>query len=127
MEALASNGETILVVDDQIDQREIAAEMLEYYGYSVQTVASGEKAIEYVKERDVDLLILDMIMGDGMDGLETFQNILEIRPDQKAIIATGYSETNRIKEARKIGVGAILKKPYLLEQLGLAVKGELCK
>ena len=120
-------GETILVVDDVEEQRKIAASMLKELGYSVVSVSSGEEAVEYLKTNKVGLLLLDMIMDPGMDGLDTYKKILEIRPGQKVIIASGFSETDRVKEVQNLGAGAYLKKPFLLEKIGLAVKEELEK
>ena len=96
-------------------------------GYLVTSVSSGEEAIEYLKSRSADLIILDMIMDPGIDGLETYRRILELHPGQRAIIASGFSETERVKEAQKLGAGEYIKKPYTLEQIGLAVKKELEK
>jgi len=118
---------SILIVDDIIEQREIASSMLEQLGYPVTSVSSGEEAIEYLKSRSADLIILDMIMDPGIDGLETYRRILELHPGQRAIIASGFSETERVKEAQKLGAGEYIKKPYTLEQIGLAVKKELEK
>ena len=70
-------------------------------------------------------MVLDMIMDPGIDGLEMYKRILHIHPHKKAIIASGYSETERVKEAQKLGTGAYIKKPYTLEEIGLAVKEEL--
>jgi CheY-like chemotaxis protein len=114
-----------LVVDDIESQRQIAAEMLEKLGYQVTTVASGEEAINYIQNKMTDLLILDMIMEPGIDGLETYRKILKIRPDQKSIIASGYSESVRVKEALQLGAGAYVKKPYLMENIGRAIRTEL--
>ena len=69
-----------------------------------------------------DLVIVDMIMAPGIDGLETYRRIKNLHPSQKAIIASGYSESERVKEAQKIGAGAYIKKPYLIEKFGRAVK-----
>jgi len=99
--------------------------MLKTFDYLVTSVSSGEEAVEYLKNNSVDLLILDMIMDPGMDGLDTYRKILEIRPGQKAIIASGFSETNRVKEVQRLGAGAYVKKPYTFEKIGLAVKAEL--
>ena len=68
-----------------------------------------------------------MIMDPGIDGLETYKKILEFNPTQKAIIASGFSETEMVKEAQRLGAGKYLKKPYTLEKIGLAVKEELEK
>ena len=118
-------GESILVVDDIKEQRQIATEMLEKLGYLVTTKSSGEKAIKYLQEHSTDLLVLDMIMEPGIDGLETYKKILQIRPGQKSIIASGYSESARVKEAQNLGAGTYVKKPYLLENIGRAIRAEL--
>jgi PAS domain S-box-containing protein len=120
-------GESILVVDDVREQREIASGILKRLGYAPYSVSSGEEAVEYVKNNVPDLLILDMIMNPGMDGLETYRRILEMHPGQRAIIASGFSETARVKEARNMGAGAYVKKPYSLEEIGLTVRAELDK
>ncbi|MGD9350455.1 MAG: ATP-binding protein [Desulfobacterales bacterium] len=125
LEAIKGNGESILIIDDIAEQRQIASEMLEKLGYRVTAVASGEAAVEYLVNHTVDLIVLDMIMDPGIDGLETYQKILQIRPGQRTIIASGYSESERVKEAQRIGAGAYIKKPYLIEKFGRAVKEEL--
>jgi YesN/AraC family two-component response regulator len=66
-----------------------------------------------------------MIMDPGMDGLDTYKAIVEIYPQQKAIIVSGFSETERVRHARSLGVGDYLRKPYVIEKLGLAVRKEL--
>lgn len=121
------NGETILIVDDVETQREIATAMLTTLGYAPASVRSGEEAIAYLKTRSVDLLLLDMIMRPGIDGLETYQRIIAMHPGQKAIIASGFSETERVKEAQQLGAGSYIRKPYSIERLGLAIKKELAK
>jgi PAS domain S-box-containing protein len=118
-------GETILVVDDVRDQRDLAIGMLRKLNYNVSIVSSGEEAIEYLKEHTVDLLVLDMIMDPGMDGLDTYRSILEIHTKQKAIIVSGFSESDRVRTAQALGAGAYVKKPYVIEKLGLAVRKEL--
>ena len=119
------NGETILIVDNVEEQRATATAMLRRLGYKAVSVPNGEEAIEYVKNNKVDLLVLDMIMDPGIDGLETYKRISEFKPGQKAIIASGFTETNLVKQAQSLGVGAYVKKPYLLESIGIAVKTEL--
>ena len=117
-QALArGNGETILLVDDDAEQRSIGESILTTLGYKVKTAASGEDAVAFLKESSADLILLDMIMEPGMDGLETYQSVLKIRPDQKVIIVSGYSATDRIKKAMELGVRRYVKKPYGLEEL----------
>ncbi|MCP5107245.1 MAG: response regulator [bacterium] len=121
------HGERILVVDDVPEQREISTTLLTSLNYSVETVPSGEEAIIYMKKHSVDLIILDMIMDPGMDGLDTYRIVLNKHPGQKAIITSGYSETDRVRKAQVLGAGAYIKKPYTLEKIGLAVRAELEK
>jgi CheY-like chemotaxis protein len=125
IEDYRGRGESILVVDDVKEQRAIASGILTRLGYRVDAVAGGEQAIAYLHEKAVDLIVLDMIMEPGIDGLETYQRIVELHPGQKAVIASGYSESERVKEAQKLGAGAYVKKPYLMENLALAIRMEL--
>jgi CheY-like chemotaxis protein len=114
-------------VDDVEGQRELASQMLNNLNYHVATVSSGEEAVEYVKQTRFDLIVLDMIMDPGMDGLDTYKKILEIHPKQKAIIVSGFSESDRVKKALELGVGDYVRKPYILENIGLAIRRELDK
>lgn len=125
LETYKGRGEAILVVDDIEAQRELAAAMLGRLGYSVDTVSSGEAAIDYLKTRQVDLVVLDMIMEPGMDGLETYEKILEHNPRQRAVIVSGYAETGRVRKAQEMGAGQFVKKPYIMEKIGMAIREEL--
>jgi len=124
-ESYRGRGEAILVVDDVKEQRELAATMLSKLGYCVDAVPSGEEAVTYLKSKRADLLVLDMIMDPGMDGLETYERIVEINRKQKAIIVSGFSETDRVKKALKLGAGTYVRKPYVMEKIGLAIRREL--
>ena len=119
------NDESILVVDDIKEQRELAARMLGNLNYKVATVASGEEAVQYLRDKKADLIVLDMIMDPGMDGLDTYKAIVEIHPRQKAIIVSGFSETDRVSKAQALGAGTYVRKPYVTEKLGMAVRKEL--
>ena len=123
----SGKGESILIVDDVDEQREIASKILNKLGYSVASESSGERAVNYLKSNSVDLILLDMIMDPGIDGLETYKRIIKFNPHQKAIIASGFSETDKVKEAQKLGVGYCIKKPYSIESLGMAIRAELDK
>lgn len=125
IEDYMGKGESVLVVDDVYEQRNIAVMLLKRLGYCVTTVSSGEAAVDFVTNHDVDLLILDMIMDPGIDGLETYRRILKLNPNQKAIIVSGFSETKRVKEAQSLGAGSYVRKPYLMEKIGKAVRAEL--
>ncbi len=118
-------GESILVVDDVKEQRKLARNMLTTLGYRTAAVSSGEEAVEYLRTSRADLMVLDMIMTPGIDGLETYRRVLEISPGQKAVIVSGYSETERVQEVQKLGAGAYIRKPYLMEKIGIAIRKEL--
>jgi CheY-like chemotaxis protein len=122
---LHGHGERILVVDDEKQQRYIADKMLSLLGYRVDTVASGEEAVAFVTRQKVDLVILDMIMDPGINGRQTFEQIIRVRPKQRALIASGFSENIEVEKAQKLGAGSFLRKPYTIEQLGVAVQKNL--
>lgn len=125
IEQYMGNGESVLVIDDIAEQRDVASGILTRLGYRVHAVSSGEEALEYLKDHPADILVLDMIMIPGIDGLTTYQKVLEINPRQKAILVSGFSETDRVREAQKLGAGAYVKKPYIMEKIGLALREEL--
>ena len=127
LEDYLGHGEKILVVDDEERQREIASGILTKLGYIAESVSSGEDAIEYVKTNPVDLILLDMVMPKGINGRKTYEEIIKIRPGQKAIIASGYAKTKEVDKAQELGAGKYIKKPYTLPKVGLAVKEELEK
>lgn len=125
IEDCKGNGETVLVIDDVKSQREISCNMLNILGYKTKAVSSGLEAIEYLKKNAVDLLLLDMIMEPGINGRETYEKIVKIHPYQKAIIVSGFSETDEVKKTQRLGAGRYVKKPFTLETLCLAVHEEL--
>jgi two-component system, cell cycle sensor histidine kinase and response regulator CckA len=115
------------VVDDVTEQREIASAILTELGYDVTSVPSGEAALAYLESSNADLLVLDMIMDPGMDGLDTYRQVLRLNPNQRAVVASGFSETERIKEVLHLGATVYLKKPYTIENIALAVRSALRK
>lgn len=122
---LRGGTESILVVDDDQLQREAASQMLKLLGYRVDAASSGESAINYLRDRKVDLLILDMVMPDGIDGTETYRRARQVRPGQRALIVSGFAETERVREAQALGAGSYVRKPVTLEKLARAVRQEL--
>lgn len=127
LSSLKGNGEMILVIDDVKSQREITCMMLEALGYNASAVESGEAAVAYLKEHHVDLLVLDMILDQGINGRETYEQIKKFRPQQKAVIVSGFAETDEVRETMRLGAGRYLKKPLILEELGRAIKDTLTK
>ena len=77
---------------------------------------------KYLKKKDVDLVWLDMILEHDMDGLDTYREIIKIKPEQKTIIVSGYSESERMKEAEVLGVKGFIQKPYKIDELGEKIK-----
>jgi len=125
VENLLGNGEYILIVDDEPQLRDLAANMLDRLGYRAKSVCSGELALEYLKENPVDLVVLDMLMEPGINGYRTYKEILKLYPAQKAIIASGFSDSDDVKAAINIGVSVFITKPYSMKQLGRAVRQSL--
>jgi nitrogen-specific signal transduction histidine kinase/CheY-like chemotaxis protein len=120
-------GQRILVVDDVSSQRALLSEILTRLGYVVEAVSSGEEAIEHLKKEKADLVVLDMIMDPGIDGLETYRRILDLHPGQRALVVSGYAKTERVSEAQRLGAGPYLKKPYTLQNIARAVQEELSR
>jgi two-component system cell cycle sensor histidine kinase/response regulator CckA len=127
IERYIGQGESVLVVDDSAEQRDVATGLLSRLGYQVHSVSSGKEAVEYLKVKKADILVLDMIMTPGIDGLETYRRVLEINPKQRAIIVSGFSETDRVRKAQQLGAGAYVKKPYVMEKIGMAIRDALLK
>lgn len=118
-------SESILIVDDDARQRNLSRDMLQSLGYEVSTAVNGREAVEYMNDNKVDLLVLDMIMEDDFDGLDTYREITKIHPGQKAIIVSGFSATERVQEMQSLGAGEYVRKPYTRGQVGIAVRSEL--
>lgn len=125
MERCRSRGETVLVVDDVAEQRQIVSEMLSQRGYRVSREASGEAAVDWLRRRRADLVVPDMIMDPGMDGLETYRQMIALYPGQKTVIFSGFSETARVRAAIDLGAGPYIRKPYAWSTLGQAVRTAL--
>jgi len=124
-EPIKGDNQHILVIDDEPSLCDIACGMLESFGYTADSVSSGEAAVHYLQNNSADLVILDMIMDPGINGLQTYEKILELIPAQKAIIASGFSESEDVKATLKLGAGGFIKKPYSMTQLEQAVGKEL--
>ncbi len=114
---LRGHGEHILIVDDDPNIRNIACKMLQFMGYKVDSVESGELAVEFVKDHPVDLVVLDMIMDPGMNGCQTYEKILALYPGQKAVITSGFTKSSNITKIIELGASGYIKKPYSMHQL----------
>ena len=99
--------------------------MLTRLGYTALTASNGEEAIRMIKEITPDLVLLEMIMESGIDGLETYKRISEMSPGIKAVLTGRYTEMEVLAQAEEIGITQFLKKPFTMEKLGRAVKKEM--
>ena len=120
-EDLTGNGETILVIDDEPFQRDLAQATITRLGYNVQTVDSGENALAFIQSTPVDLLVLDMVLETGMDGADTFAAIKEINPQQKALVTSGFFDPHEQQRILSLGVSHYIHKPYSINSLGRAI------
>ncbi len=115
----------ILIADDFEDQREVMGEALERLGHKVSTACDGREALSKILNEKFDLVFLDMKMGDDWDGLETYENILKVSPNQNTVIVTGHSEDERIKKALALGVREVATKPMNFHQIQALVERSL--
>ncbi len=120
-----AGDESILIVDDVKEVREIGALLLSSLGYEVHTAAGGREAVAFLSKHRVDIVVLDMIMEPDFDGLDTYREMLKLYPHQKAVVVSGFSPTERVKEMQKLGAGKYVKKPYTRETLAKAIRDEL--
>lgn len=118
---LMGNQESILVVDDEEHMRDIASQILSDFNYQVISVASGEKAVDYLKEQPFDLILLDMLMDPGINGRQTYEAIRRFRPEQITVISSGFSSGEDVKKSLQQGAKGFIKKPYTSEDLGRVV------
>jgi PAS domain S-box-containing protein len=125
VESFRGNGETILLIDDQLEQNEIIGKALQNMGYVTYSVTSGEEGIAFIQSQPVDLVLLDMMMGNGLNGRETFEKILKIHPQQKAIVISGYAKSDEILKARNLGVSDFIEKPVTISKIGAAIRQSL--
>jgi PAS domain S-box-containing protein len=110
---LCGSGEKILVVDDEKLLLEMVGDLLGRFGYVPILAESGERAIEILRvERGrVELAILDLSM-PGMGGYRCLKEMLGMSPGLKVIIASGYSDDQKVRETLRSGAAAFIAKPY---------------
>jgi two-component system cell cycle sensor histidine kinase/response regulator CckA len=113
----------ILLMDDEKVILSVGGELIKALGHDVIFAADGVEAIEKYRSSleagsPVDVAILDLTIRGGMGGAETLKKLLEIAPDVKAVVSSGYSDDSTIAAYEKQGFKAVLKKPYNIAQLG---------
>jgi DNA-binding LacI/PurR family transcriptional regulator/signal transduction histidine kinase/DNA-binding NarL/FixJ family response regulator len=120
----------ILLVDDEPVQLRAGSRVLGHLGYQVDALRSGRQARDLFRNAvaagrsPYDLVILDMILDEELDGLELFEEIRRLFPEQRAILASGHAPTERVELALQKGL-AWLAKPYTIEALAQAVQAAL--
>lgn len=121
------SGERILVVEDMEDQRILVETMLADLGYRVFTASNGREALALASAQKFDALVLDMMLGDDMDGLQVYREILKIHPGQNAVVVSGDVSADRVAAIAALGGCHFVPKPYSLEKLAVAVHDVLHK
>ena len=121
---LPGGSEQILVVDDEPLVQRVNAAELRRLGYQVTCAGSGEEALAHLAEHDADLVLLDMVM-PGMDGLDTFRQIKDIKPNQKVVVYSGFAEPEKVRQIEALGALRILVKPSSIEDLAQALREAL--
>jgi DNA-binding NtrC family response regulator len=111
----------ILIVDDELIMRESLAGWLERDGHAVQTAASGEEALEKVKETQFDIFLVDIKM-EGMNGLDVLRCVKETDPDADVVMITAYGSIPSAIEAMKDGAYDYMLKPFDPNELGVLIE-----
>ncbi|MEZ5328521.1 MAG: response regulator [Verrucomicrobiales bacterium] len=114
--------ERVLIVDDFEVQRRLTDRILTQQGYKTKCVPSGREALEVLAHEEFDIMVLDMIMEDGFDGLDTFTEVQKTAPGTRCVIMTGLSDSERVEEVLRLGASDCLSKPYTMEDLARAVR-----
>lgn len=115
--------EKLLVVDDEISILETVKDTIMFFGYHVETAQSGEEALKiYTKQKDeIDLVVLDLIM-PGAGGKKCLHAILEINPEAKVLMTSGYVSASQAEELSQAGAAGFIHKPYRPEDLLLNIR-----
>ncbi len=103
----------ILLVDDEPGMLETLTDLLEEFGYHVNSANNGEEALELVREKPYDIVFMDVKM-PGINGVDTFKEIKKIRPGTAVIMMTAYSVEELLEEALTEGAYGIMYKPVAI-------------
>lgn len=112
----------VLIMDDKLEVREAAGEMLSHIGYEVEFARDGSELLRTYKSakqegRPFDTVIMDLTVPGGMGGKEAIEKLLIFDPDVKAIVSSGYSSDPILEKYEKYGFKGVLPKPYEMEKL----------
>jgi two-component system, NtrC family, response regulator HydG len=101
----------VLIVDDDSDHAESLADVIEMRGHTTQLAHSGEEALGYFREDEFDFVLLDVKL-PGINGVETFLEMVKIRPSAQVMMMTGYSVEQLVEQAIEGGALGVLQKPF---------------
>jgi len=112
----------VLVMDDEAFVRDIVGEILEFIGCEAEFAADGIAAIKRYKEAMIagnpfDAVIMDLTIPEGMGGREAIKRLLEIDPNAKVIVSSGYSEDPVMSDHKSYGFKGVAVKPFQIEEL----------
>lgn len=107
---------SVLLVDDREEFATALAERLTLHGMEVETANNGEDALGILKEKSINVVVLDVIM-PGMGGLEILERIKNTHPEIQVILLTGHGSTKEGIEGMRLGAFDFLMKPVDLEEL----------
>ena len=124
LKELPKGNETVLIVDDDPGVLRAHSRLISKLGYNTQRALGGQDAITFVRNNHADLIVLDLLM-PGMDGIETFRNIREINPYQKAIVLSGFAGPAMVNSIKTLGVNTYLVKPAEIGILAKAIRDEI--
>ena len=125
MEKIQGHGERVLIVEDNQAVRKMALQMVRFLGYSATAVASGEEAVSHLEQNSTHLVMLEMHLNSGLNGCETYERILAVRPCQPAIVVSAYSDMGEMDRAMELGVSQFVQKPFTIHELGSAIQTAL--
>lgn len=126
-EVKLSGRVNVLIIDDEDIVRQVVSRLLIAIGYNPIAVDSGEKGLDILQANiKLDLILLDLTM-PGMDGRETYEQIMKIRDDIPIIISSGYSERESMNLFKNKKIGGFLHKPYILDDLKEIINKVLTK
>lgn len=109
--------ESVLIVDDQQDILTSLKEWFEGSGFSCRTAENGQAALALIKQNAFDLVLTDIVMPGGLEGLELTRQIKSISPRTQVIIMTGFSDDFSYDNAIEAGASDFIKKPFLYPEL----------
>jgi two-component system nitrogen regulation response regulator NtrX len=112
----------ILIVDDEKGIRDSLRGVLEDEGFAVATASSGEECLEFIRTRDVSCILLDIWLGDGIDGLETLQKLKDEGSDAAVVMISGHGNIETAVRSTKLGAFDFIEKPLSLDRTLVTVK-----